>query len=126
MSIYAEYVNTESALKELQARLEKMRNDPRYLRDIEFVEKLRALMTEYDRNEQAVLNALYPEGNWPTPRSKGTTADVVRRNRKLKIYVNPHTQERVETKGGNHKTLKEWKAKWGAEAVESWVQPQTE
>jgi hypothetical protein len=27
----------------------------------------------------------------------------------------------VETKGGNHKTLKEWKTKHGADEVESWV-----
>jgi hypothetical protein len=27
----------------------------------------------------------------------------------------------VETKGGNHKTLKEWKAKYGSDKVESWL-----
>ncbi|MEX5623975.1 H-NS histone, partial [Pseudomonas syringae] len=25
------------------------------------------------------------------------------------------------TKGGNHKTLKEWKATWGGDVVESWA-----
>jgi hypothetical protein len=27
----------------------------------------------------------------------------------------------VETKGGNHKTLKEWKTNHGADEVESWL-----
>jgi len=27
----------------------------------------------------------------------------------------------IETKGGNHKTLKEWKAQWGSDEVESWA-----
>ena len=33
---------------------------------------------------------------------------------KLGIFV-------IETKGGNHKTLKEWKAKWGGDVVEGWA-----
>jgi hypothetical protein len=39
----------------------------------------------------------------------------------LKVYKNPHTGEVVETKGGNHKTLKEWKAEHGSATVESWL-----
>lgn len=34
---------------------------------------------------------------------------------------NPHTGEVVETKGGNHKTRKEWKAEHGSVNVESWL-----
>jgi len=32
-----------------------------------------------------------------------------------------NTGEVVETKGGNHKTLKEWKSKYGSDKVESWL-----
>lgn len=39
----------------------------------------------------------------------------------LKIYKKPHTGEVVETNGGNHKTLKEWKAEHGSATVESWL-----
>jgi hypothetical protein len=39
----------------------------------------------------------------------------------VKVYKNPHTGEVVETKGGNHKTLKEWKAEYGSDTVESWL-----
>jgi hypothetical protein len=39
----------------------------------------------------------------------------------VKIYKNPDTGELVETKGGNHITLKEWKAEYGSETVGSWL-----
>jgi len=45
---------------------------------------------------------------------------VITRERKLKRYDNPHTNESIETKGGNNKTLKEWRSKWPDE-VDSWV-----
>lgn len=32
-----------------------------------------------------------------------------------------HSGEVVETKGGNHKTIKDWKAQYGAQEVESWL-----
>jgi len=41
----------------------------------------------------------------------------------FKVYKNPHTGtgEVVETKGGNHNQLKEWKAEHGSATVESWL-----
>lgn len=44
-----------------------------------------------------------------------------RKARVVKTYLNPHTGQKVQTKGGNHKVLKEWKAKWGGDVVEAWV-----
>ncbi|MNY70929.1 hypothetical protein D3C86_2091590 [compost metagenome] len=44
-----------------------------------------------------------------------------RKPRQVKVYKKPHTGEVVETKGGNHKILKEWKAKYGSDTVESWL-----
>lgn len=44
-----------------------------------------------------------------------------RKARVVKTYKNPHTGQAVQTKGGNHKVLKEWKAKWGGDVVEAWV-----
>jgi hypothetical protein len=40
----------------------------------------------------------------------------------MKTYKNPHTGEVVQTRGGNHKTLNEWRKKHGKEAVQSWQQ----
>jgi hypothetical protein len=37
------------------------------------------------------------------------------------VYRNPHTNEVVQTKGGNHRTIKQWKSQHGASLVESWL-----
>jgi len=39
----------------------------------------------------------------------------------VEVNKTPHAGDVVETKGGNHKTLKEWKAKYGSDTVESWL-----
>lgn len=44
------------------------------------------------------------------------------RKRREKRYINPHTGDVVVTRGGNQKTIQAWKARWGNEEVESWVQ----
>ena len=120
MSLIAEFRQTEEAIKELRARLESMQSDPRLVRELEFADELKALMERYDRNSTAVLNALFPDGNYPGAR-KRQDEPKQRRARVVKTYTNPHTQEVIVTKGGNHKVLKEWKAQWGADVVESWA-----
>ncbi|AYG48470.1 transcriptional regulator (plasmid) [Pseudomonas sp. Leaf58] len=44
-----------------------------------------------------------------------------RQQRRLKRYENPNNGEIIETKGGNHRGLKEWKQQYGADVVESWA-----
>lgn len=120
-SLIAEFRQTEEAIKELHARLEQLKSDERLIRELEFADELKQLMIRYDRNELAVLNVLFPDQNYPAPRKRHDEPKQ-RRVRRVKIYRNPHTNEVIETKGGNHRTLKEWKATWGAEEVESWAQ----
>ena len=45
-----------------------------------------------------------------------------RRPRQIKVYVQPVTGKRIETKGANHAQLKAWKAEVGADVVEGWLQ----
>lgn len=48
-----------------------------------------------------------------------------KRNRqamRVKVYRNPPTGEIVESKGGNNRLLGAWKAQFGHQEVESWVQ----
>lgn len=52
--------------------------------------------------------------------SKEKCNSDVRKGRALMRYRNPFTGEVVETKGTNHKKLKEWKATHGRQVVESW------
>jgi len=124
-SIINQYRDTENAIKELQARMEALKNDARLQVELEFEGKLRALMGEYSKSLRDVLSILDTEHKVPkaakptsgTPKVPGAPRAL----RKIKQYRNPHNGEVIETKGGNHKALLEWKAKWGAETVESWM-----
>lgn len=119
MSLINEYRNTEEAIKELQERLQSLSEDDRLKKELEFDQKLRALMGEYSKSLRDVIALLDPSAGKQVAKQAGTGKRSVRAT---KVYKNPNTGEVVETKGGNHKTLKAWKEKWGAEAVQSWLQ----
>ena len=115
-NLLADYAQNEKMLKELQQKLERMQNDPRLQSELEFKEKLEALMDKYEKSSREVLELLNPDQNAKPVEQAGQ-----RRKRKLKIFENPTTGEVVETRGGNQKTLKAWKEEHGDEAVESWL-----
>jgi len=121
MSLINEYRATEEAIKELQARLANLSQDGKLQKELEFEKKLRELMAENGKSLRDVIALLDPESKLSkAPRSAVKTTGT-KRARKVKQYKNPHNGEVIETKGGNHKTLKEWKAKWGGDVVESWA-----
>jgi len=120
MSLINEYRATEEAIKELQERLKNLSQDDKLKKELEFEGKLRTLMGEYQKSLRDIIALLDPEAK----SAKGVRASkpaTTKRARKVKQYKNPHSGEVIETKGGNHKTLKEWKAKWGADVVEGWA-----
>ena len=120
MSLINEYRATEEAIKELQERLKSLEKDDKLKKELEFEEKLRTLMGGYGKSLRDILALLDPDAKLSkAPRAAKATGST--RARKVKQYKNPHNGEVIETKGGNHKTLKEWKAKWGADTVESWA-----
>ena len=118
MSRLAEFRKLEEQLALQIAELEAMKGDESLQKEMEFEEKLRALMGEYSVSLPTLINILDPQSS---AASRAASTDK-RRERKVKLYKNPHTGEVVETKGGNHKILKAWKAEHGADEVESWVQ----
>ncbi|TPG73729.1 histone-like nucleoid-structuring protein, MvaT/MvaU family [Pseudomonas mandelii] len=119
MSRLAEFRKLEQQLAAQLAELESMKSDSGLKKEMEFESKLRALLGEYGYSLKDVINLLDPKSGRraPTVESKAGS----RKPRQVKVYKNPHTGEVVETKGGNHKTLKEWKAEHGSAAVESWL-----
>lgn len=122
MSLINEYRATEEAIKELQARLKNLADDGKLQQELEFEKKLRELMAEFGKSLKDIIALLDPEAKLnKAPRGAVVKATGTKRARKVKQYKNPHNGEVIETKGGNHKTLKEWKAKWGADTVESWA-----
>ncbi|MDI1329470.1 histone-like nucleoid-structuring protein, MvaT/MvaU family [Pseudomonas sp.] len=120
MSKLAEFRQLEKHLAEQLEALETLKGDAGLKKEIEFETKLRALLAEYGYSLQNVINLLDPSaGRRRVPVAESKTGS--RKPRQVKIYKNPHTGEVVETKGGNHKTLKEWKAEHGSATVESWL-----
>ena len=122
MSLINEYRATEEAIKELQTRLKSLSEDGKLQQELDFEKKLRELMGEYNKSLRDVIALLDPEAKLnKAPRNTQAKATGTKRARKVKHYKNPHNGEVIETKGGNHKTLKEWKAKWGGDVVEGWA-----
>lgn len=116
MSKLAEFRRLEQQLAQQLAELDFLKNDASFKKEVEFEEKLRELLGEYDMGLNDILG-LFGEA----PARSKASSPASRRQRKLKVYENPHTGETIGTKGGNHKELKAWKAKYGAETVESWA-----
>jgi len=117
VSRLAEFRAAEKALQEQMAQLEALKKDAGLKREIEFEQKLVALMKSYDKNLRDVIAIL-------DPAAVGKAVAKVpkqRRARVVKVYENPHTGELIETKGGNHRGLKAWKEQYGGPTVESWV-----
>jgi len=68
-----------------------------------------------------IVSTLDPQDGFKPCRTAIAPAKAIRKARSVKIYKNPHTGEVIQTMGGNHKTLKEWKAEYGSDTVESWL-----
>ncbi|MGN2407786.1 histone-like nucleoid-structuring protein, MvaT/MvaU family [Pseudomonas syringae] len=120
MSRLAEFRKLEQQLAAQLAQLDSLKNDDGLKKDIEFETKLRDLLEQYGCSLKDVINILDPH----SASRKGAPAvpeKAVRRPRVVKVYKNPHSGEVVETKGGNHRTLKAWKAEHGSATVESWL-----
>lgn len=119
MSKAAEYRALERQIAEQLAALEALKGSSALQTELEFEDKLRSLLDEYGMSLRNVIAILDPNAG----RSQVQVFDKApRKEREVKRYKNPHTGEIVETKGGNHKILKEWKAEHGSQEVESWVQ----
>ncbi|MDQ7967094.1 histone-like nucleoid-structuring protein, MvaT/MvaU family [Pseudomonas plecoglossicida] len=120
MSRLAEFRALEQQLAAQLAELEALKNDDGLKKEIEFEEKLRGLLGEYGYSLRNIVAILDPQA--ATRRAAPAQAEKSsRKPRQVKQYKNPHNGEVIETKGGNHKILKEWKAKWGSDEVESWL-----
>lgn len=125
MSKAAEYRALERQIAEQLQALEALKGSSALQAELEFEDKLRKLLGEYGmslRNVIAILDPKAAAGSVVAVAGKVDGRRGPRAPRAVKRYVNPHTNEVVETKGGNHSTLRSWKSEHGAAEVESWLQ----
>ncbi|MHC8380575.1 histone-like nucleoid-structuring protein, MvaT/MvaU family [Pseudomonas sp. LB3P14] len=120
MSRLAEFRKLEQQLAEQLAELESMKSDSGLKKEMEFESKLRALLGEYGFSLKNILSILDPKAGRRTSTLIAAPVKAARKARDVKIYKNPNSGELIETKGGNHRQLKEWKIEFGADVVESW------
>jgi len=120
MSRLAEFRQLEQQLAAQLAELEALKGSSELQKEIEFETKLRDLLAKYGYSLRDIINLLDPQsGRRATAPAAAEKAP--RRARQVKQYKNPHNGEIIETKGGNHKLLKEWKAEYGSDEVEGWL-----
>jgi hypothetical protein len=120
MSKINDYYQKKQLIEQLTEELEHLKNDSDLKAELEFEDKIRKLMSEYEKTAQDALKIL---ATIDPSINKGQSASAsVRPKRPLKTYKNPHSGEVVKTRGGNHKTLKEWRQKYGKETVQSWAE----
>lgn len=119
MSRLAEFRKLEQTLAAQLAELEAMKGSSELQKEIEFETKLRALLTKYGFSLRDIINILDPQPSRLA--APAISEKSARRARQVKQYINPHSGEVIETKGGNHKRLKEWKAEYGSDEVEGWL-----
>jgi len=116
-----DYYQKKQMVEKLSEELAQLEQDQALKGELEFENKVRDLMKEYKKGPKDVLQILSAID--PTIAGGKATASVgSRAKRPMKTYKNPHTGEVVQTRGGNHKTLNEWRKKHGKDAVQSWQQ----
>lgn len=114
--IFNDFVEKEAQLKNLTREIEKLRNDDRLKTDLAFKEEVEEIIARYGKTAREAAMLIDPEGMM----SDISTPSKPRKKRALKVYQNPHTQETLETRGGNNKTLRAWKEEYG-DVVDTWV-----
>ncbi|KKN65678.1 hypothetical protein LCGC14_0479030 [marine sediment metagenome] len=120
-SVLKDYIQKEQMLKQLQEELQVLENNSELKKELEFKEKLQVLMTEHGKLARDVCEILDPSYRSTSAKTDKAVSTDGRKKRLLKVYKNPHSGEVVETRGGNHKVIQEWKAEFGNEEVVSWV-----
>ena len=121
MSKLLEFRKAEQALREQLARLESLKHDQELKREMEFEDKLKALLQEYGYRLQNIVDILDPQP-LHIPELDVLEQDSDRRVRRLQVWKNPITGEVLETRSGNNKTLKAWKEEYGEQFVSTWLQ----
>lgn len=114
-SVLREYRKLEETIENMEQR--KAELEPQVTKEMEFLDEIKSKAKELNISLEAIAQDLYP--NAFTGKIQGEVRR--RRPRRVKMYVHPETKEVIETKGGNHKQLKAWKAEYGHDVVEGWV-----
>ena len=115
MNKLVKYNEVKSQVEQLSRRMQELENDESLKKLLRFSDELEQLMQSFEMSREDVMKL------WGKEESKLKNSDKRRGKRPLKVYTNPHTNEVVKTKGGNHKILNAWREQYSKEEVDSWL-----
>ena len=121
MKISAKKAEIERKMAQLESELKNIEKSAAFRKEAAFMKALNNLMKKHGYSKSDLITLLQSSSPTPTKRGKKKTADKKRKPRKLKIFKNPKTGEIVKTRGGNHKVLKSWKAKYKLSNIDDWL-----
>ncbi len=113
-----DYYQKKQLMEKLAEELGKLEEDQALKSDLKFEKEVRDLMSTHEKTPKDVLQILAAID--PSIAMGNSSASNGGPKRSMKSYKNPHTGEVVRTRGGNHKTLNEWRSQYGRETVKSW------
>ena len=110
----------EKQMAQLERELKSIENSAAFKKENAIKRALTNLMKKHGCSRNDLIALLQGDGTEGVKRGK-KTAPTARKPRKLKIFQNPKTGETVETRGGNHRILKAWKAQYNLENIDDWL-----
>ena len=117
MSVLQKFKDLQARLKQAEEQHEQLKQNPEITKALEFEEMLKELMAEYGMSLTDIVAIVQPGAQIVS--ADDAHKPKQRKQRQARRYTNPHSGDSFVTRGGNHKTLKEWKQRWGT-AVERW------
>jgi hypothetical protein len=110
----------EAQLKSLSSELEAIEGNPAYQKELAFSNALESLMKEYGKGMRDIILILDPDAR-EADTARPARGPAPGTPRKVVKYLNPHTNEHLETASGNNKVLKQWKAQYPSDNIKEWI-----
>ena len=120
MKVTTKKAAIEKQLAQLEKELKSIENSAAFKKENAVKRGLASLMKKHGCSKNDLIALLQGDESEPVKRAKKANA-TTRKPRKLKIFKNPTTGETVETRGGNHKVLKAWKAEYKLANIDEWL-----
>ena len=110
----------EQQLAQIEKDLKNIERSAAFKKENAISKALDKLIKKYGCSKNDLISLLQGSPNTSAEVSRKSSIKT-RRRRKLKIFKNPKTGQTVETRGGNHKILKAWKAEYGLDNIDEWL-----
>ena len=108
----------EATLAKLKIEIANLEKSESYKNEQSLIRGVEKLLNKFGKTK-AELMAFLSDGKTST--TEKAKSQNPRKQRKLKFYKNPLTNETIETRGGNHKILKAWKNQNPTQNIEEWI-----